>query len=137
MAKKMVGRVAVKVSEGNPIRTYTVSFRVNAGEYSWAEFKMTCQDNGDDCAYALTLSMRMDQPSSEALAIASRIFKASEKEQAPRARMLDGKAFLDQCALARLLQASEKLGLHVSRFSEWSDAHHFLSDAVDELPQPA
>jgi hypothetical protein len=96
-----------------------------------------CQSNGDapDCFYGLkVLSQRFHSfYFANEMSLLAKIHKAYSKEQAPRARIVAGKPFLDNCELTRLEQACRKLKFQVRCFSSSRDA----LDWVNESPAPA
>lgn len=128
----------------SPASSY-VSYRIHVfaatGEWQRAALGFSAQGNvGEDCAYALQLDYGVkfaDYDCEESLKLAGKLLAAWRKEEAPRARLIDGKPYLDNCELSRFLQASEKLGLHVSRFTNSSKGYDWARDIREEQAQEA
>jgi hypothetical protein len=135
---KLIGRVGVQVSDdtGSEYISYRLHVFAKA-EHALVHLRYTAQANrGEDCAYALALdggqSLRLDAwEAQDGLALAARLHSVYLNQSAPRARLIDGKAVLDECELSRFLQGAEKLGLHVSRFTESGKAYDWAR-ALDE-----
>jgi hypothetical protein len=145
MAKKILGRVGVSFSDSaSGFRAYHIRVVVQDPK-GWSPVKLsfTAQSSpGDhDRAYALQLSsvLRLSSYSiDDDLAMIRKLYKAMQKESAPRAVLsTDGKAYLDNCEVARFLQGCEKLGLHVSRFSTVELARDWADNRKEVLDVPA
>lgn len=136
-SNKLIGRVSVIESQSGNYKAYSLYLRAKAGEFGEIRLNFTAQASLDypDYAYAFKLdnSLRFDDYSfSESLALLGKLQKLAKKQEAPRAVAYDGKAYLSHCELSQFLMACEKLGLHVSRFSESSKAYDWVADFRSE-----
>jgi len=138
---RLIGRVGVAVTKpyGSPYLSYSINVNVRAsdGGLTFLRFSAQADEKSPDRAYALGIdnAIKLDQyDAHEQIKLLEKILKAFKKESAPRAYLgMDGNACMDQCSLARMLQACEKLGLHCSRFSNHSAAYNWSRDVNAEV----
>jgi hypothetical protein len=137
--QKLIGRAGYVIESSGDFRTVKIALRVRNGQFSDLFFRIEGQanlDNNSDCFYALRLENQpnlFDYGFDRSIGILGMISKAIQKQKAPRAKVgTDGKAYLAQCELARLLQALQALGVHVTIFSTWTEAFEFSYNLKEE-----
>jgi hypothetical protein len=138
---RFVGRVSVcsEPSIAGPYIRHTIYIRAKVEEDLESRITLRAQSDAEDEDYAYGLEFDSSLGFGEyvfqdTLKLLSTLHRAMLKIDAPRARLLSGKAILSHCQLAQILTASEKLGFHVSRFQTRAEALDWANDWRKELP---